>query len=207
MGWKTDLIVMDRELDESTILAALGRAGHKRAEMLTGEDLFPPKDFMMCTHKGCTIVGDPDLAGELASEFEDASVLSTLSSLGSTRVMACVLHSVVNLAAFSLFQDGRLVRAYASSSGDGVFIDEGEMLNCEKKVYSNYESKTLDNGSMVFVDEHDEYDQSALGEDVVFELLATFLGQRPDMDDSLFETEVHTYAAPPKGILARLIGG
>ena len=207
VGWKTYLVVIDDIVDEKVLLRAFNKEGRERVKQLTGAELFPASDFVVGTHNGCTIIGDPEIAMEMASEYEDSKVLSWVSSLGCSRVIACVLHSVVNLAAFSLFQDGRLVRAYACSADDGVFIDEGNRLECEKELYAKFRTETLDDGTLMYVDEHDEFDQSSLGEELVFDLLATVLGKRPDMDDKLFEIEVHSYSKPSKGLFSRLFGG
>ena len=207
MGWKTNLVVVDCVVEESVLLSVLGRESQVRSALLTGEDLFPSDDFVICNYKGCTLISDPDIANDFTSDYGNVEVLSKVDTLGGTRVVACVLHSVVNLAAFSLFENGSVARAYACAADDGVFIDEGEMLECEKSVYAEYEPKTLEDGSVVYCDEHDEYDQSSLGEEVVFELLATFLGKRPDMDDELFETDVYAYASRNKGFFSRLFGG
>ena len=207
VGWKTNLVIIDQLLDEATVLKALGREGYSYLDQLKGEDLFPSNDFVMGAHNGCTIIGDSDLADAFTTDYESAETQSLVTRLGGSRVVACVLHSVVNLAAFSLFNHGRLERAYACATDDGVFVDEGEMLECEKRVYAEYGKKTLEDGSVVFFDDHDEFDQSSLGEDVVFELLATVLGKRPDMDDDLFEIDIQRYAGRTRGFFSKLFGG
>ena len=167
MGWKTYLIVVDDIVSEDTILNALSRSDYELDVKLTGEDLFPSEGFSISSYNGCTIIGDPDLVMNIMDEYQDPQALARVSELGGARVVACVLHSVVNLAAFTLFQNGEVARAYVCASDEGVVVDEGDMLECEKRVYSAYETKTLEDGTKLFTDAEDEYDQSSLGEDVL----------------------------------------
>ena len=100
-------------------------------------------------------------------------------------VLRVGLHSVVNLWSYEYFEGGRLLRAYGGSADDGVMVDEGDLLPEERP---HFERSVVRDGQRSFHAEIDgrteEFDASAFGEELVFEVMGRFFGCRPDRADS-----------------------
>jgi hypothetical protein len=105
-----------------------------------------------------------------------------------------------------LYQNGNLVRRFAVSSEDGLLANDGQLLDAERKVMEQYREAKDDSGELVYVDANGEsYTLDALGEDIVFEVISTFTGKRPDFDTELFDAPADAYSKP--SLLRRLFGG
>jgi hypothetical protein len=100
-------------------------------------------------------------------------------------VLAIQLQSVVNLFGYAYFEHGKLIRARAGSADDGVFLDDGEWLPEEQRLFAK---SIVRNGHRVFEQEIngeiEEFSEDALGEEFVFELSRRFFGRRIDEFDA-----------------------
>lgn len=129
MGWKTDLIVIEgAAIERGELLKALGYEGVSSQQQSTCEAMFPPKSLLIGVHAGCTLVAEPKLPTKIMDHPTGVEARRLLALFPDQRILVCMLHSVVNLAAFSLFNKGELQRSFAASSDDGTFINVGEYL-------------------------------------------------------------------------------
>lgn len=195
MGWKTDLIILDGQLgDAKPLLLALGydKATVQAASSVAA--MFPPRQLLIAEYAGCTLIAEPSLPSAILGKPDGKEARRLLQQFPQHGMLVCVLHSVVNLAAFSLYQHGQLVRAFAASSDDGVFTDSGEPLAEEKQLLARFSKNIEDNGTAHYQDNNgDVLTLADLGEELVFEVMARFTGQRPDEDDALFDAPARAY--------------
>ena len=199
MGWKTNLIVLEGVIhDREALLAAMGRKGAiAKAQSTCGEAMFPPKALTIGTHAGCTLIGDPDLATDVIEKPDGIASTNLLAKFSDRQILVCTLHSVVNLAAFALFERGRLTRSFGVSSDDGVFKNIGEALPEEQRALSSYTQVTDEEGEVVLHDEHGEtFGIDQVGEDIVFEVMSRLTGKRPDRDEALLKAPADVYSKP-----------
>lgn len=92
-----------------------------------------------------------------------------------------ILHSVVNLYGYALYENGQLVREFAGCADDGITHEFGEPLPEERDAFSK--SKNVD-GERVFLVEYDgtieEVSHDGYGENLVFEVASRFYGEKVD---------------------------
>ncbi|SDW73527.1 DUF6928 family protein, partial [Nitrosomonas europaea] len=139
-----------------------------------------------------------ELQGKTLFDCSWLHSLKSWSLLKTRGDSCCVLHSVVNLAAFALYEKGELKRCFAASGDDGVFASTGKVLSAERKVTSQYAEISNGDGEIVYVDDDGEtFTLDALGEDIVFEIVSMMTGKRPDRDEELFSAPADIYSKPP----------
>ena len=104
-----------------------------------------------------------------------------MAAFPQAAVLRVGLHSVVNLWSYAYFERGRLVRAYGGCADEGVMLDEGDLLPEERP---HFERSVVRDGERFFYAEIDgrteEFDASAYGEELAFEVMGRFFGCRPD---------------------------
>ena len=195
MGWKTNLIVIEGVVqDRHQLLKALGYDGASIQRQSTCETMFPSKGLVIGDYAGCTLVAEPRLPTKILDHPAGVEARRLLAQFPDRRILVCVLHSVVNLAGFSLFNKGELQRSFAVSSDDGIFINVGQGLSEEQQMLARYEQVTDDQGEVNYRDTDGEvYTLDQLGEEIVFEVVAGLTGKRPDFDDALFEATADVY--------------
>lgn len=206
MGWKTDLILIESEVaDRQGLLQAIGRSNHSVERCGTCDEMFPPHSLLIGFHSGCTLVADPQLPTTIIDDPNSPDAHRLVAKFSDRRILCCVLHSVVNLAAFALYEKGELARCFAVSSEDGIIMNTGDSLDAERKVTDQYRHSLGDDGEHVYLDVDGEaYTLDALGEDIVFEVVSTMTGTRLDQDDELFSAPADVYSKP--SIIRRLLG-
>lgn len=110
-------------------------------------------------------------------------------------VLAIVLHSVVNLWGYSLYSKGQLVRSAAGASDDGPMVNVGVPLPEEEKILRKCPI--------------DRIDEEGLGEDLVFDVTARFLGKRIDefAEINLEMAEYKRKRSGPASFIKKFFGG
>ena len=113
----------------------------------------------------------------------------------------------MNLYAYALFENNKLVRSRAGSADDGVFIDIGEPIPEERPLFAK--SIVNSDGDQVWPEEYDgvveEMDHSCMGEEFVFEISQRFFGERFDCFDH-DELTMSEYRRSQKSLWQRLLG-
>lgn len=99
-------------------------------------------------------------------------------------MLAMVLHSVVNLFGYAIYQNGELIRVRAGSADDGLIIEQGEPLPEEEALFAK---SVLKDGERIYRTEIngqlEEFTEDTFGEEFVFDLSQRFLGSRFDQFD------------------------
>lgn len=199
MGWKTDLILIEGDVvSREELLEVIGRPGYSIHKRGTCGDMFPPRSLVIGAYSGCTLVADPKLPTSIIDYPAGQDANRLVANFADRQILCCVLHSVVNLAAFALYEKGELKRCFAASGDDGVFASTGKVLSAERKVTSQYAEISNGDGEIVYVDDDGEtFTLDALGEDIVFEIVSMMTGKRPDRDEELFSAPADIYSKPP----------
>ena len=195
MGWKTNLIIInDGALDEGKLLTALGYGGAIPQAECTCEAMFPPKSLVIGQYAGCTLIAEPKLPTKILDHPDGEEAKRLLNQFSANTVLICTLHSVVNLAGFCLYDKGVLKRCFAVSSDDGVFANIGSPLPEEDRLLSRF-VKSTDSGrrDLYQATDGESFTVDQLGEDIVFEVIARLLGDRPDKGDTLFNAHARAY--------------
>ena len=154
-----------------------------------------PRGFIVCHRNLAACLFDEAPARRIAgSAAVNAAFRARLLALRpGAEVLALELHSVVNLWGYALHRQGRLLRAAAGSSDDGVMVDQGASLAEEAALL----------GGRSLTEACDE----GLDEDLVFAVAARLLGTRLD-DFEAGDLQLSEYAAAslPRSLWCRWFG-
>jgi hypothetical protein len=201
MGWKASCVLIserepwhlasmpthDPEKARRLILD-LGLGPHRNRGVTTFEEGIYPDRLVIGAYKGVAIIGHPRLVRACLEPRADPLTERILTVFPRAAVLRVGLHSVVNLWSYAYFEEGRLVRAHGGSADDGVVLDEGDLLDEEKP---HFERSVVRNGQRFFYaeinGETEEFDASAYGEELVFEVMGRLLGCRPDRTRNEFD--------------------
>ena len=158
------------------------RLGRHRSRGMTTFDVgIYPDHLVVGAYDGDAVIGAPQVIDSCLSLGTDPLMGRVLRLFPDAAILRVGLHSVVNLWSYEHFEGGRLLRAYGGSGDDGVMADEGELLPEERP---HFERSVVRDGERFFYAEIDgrteEFDASAFGEELVFEVMGRFFGCRPD---------------------------
>lgn len=195
MGWKANCILLSERGD--AVFAKFPPHQPARAR-----ELLPKLGFENRTFKensdfaenvylpdGSVAIGAYDsglvLCGMKIDYPEKKSTLQLVQTLSqiypSATILEIGLHSVVNFFHYKLWREGKVVRHYSGDADAGVTADQGELLPVEEPHFRNSE---LRGGKRIFFTERDgqrdEYDASAYGESLVFDVAGMLLGESLD---------------------------
>lgn len=124
--------------------------------------------FIFCHSTMPAIFFDEKARAKMVGKIKDAEAkkadLINLFPEGQT--LSLMLHSVVNLWAYSFYDRGKLVRSAAGASDSGVFTNVGDPLSEEQTILEN---KTIDS-----------VNEEGYGEELVFEISRRLFGCRID---------------------------
>ncbi len=201
MGWRAACIFVNENKNTfltgnskprpelvQNVLNSIGLDDFESRDETTLDSCLYPDDHetWLGSFEGGHIIASQDLSNNLLRGGESKVVrgLSDIAPNGS--ILAITLHSGVNLFGYAYFENGVQLRARAGSADDGVFIDEGEPLPEEQKLFDLSEMR---DGERIFKIEDNgrvgEYTEDQMGEEFVFELCRRALGERFDGSDIL----------------------
>ena len=201
MGWKASCILVSernpRHLGTMPthdperarrLISDLGFGPCRSRGMTTFDVGIYPESLMVGVYEGAAIIGQPDIAKACLEPRADPITARILSVFPQASVLRVGLHSIVNLWSYAYFERGRLLRAYGGSADDGVVLDVGDLLEEEKP---HFERSVVRDGQRIFFVQRGgqtkEFDASAFGESLVFEVMRRFLGCRPDQTRDGFD--------------------
>jgi hypothetical protein len=194
MGWKASCILiserdpfhlgkmpMHNSERARRMITDLGLGRFRSRGMTTFEEGMYPETLVVGAYEGAAIIGHPNIANASLEPGTDPLTARILSVFPLAAVLRVGLHSVVNLWSYAYFERGRLLRAYGASADDGVVLDRGDLLAEEQP---HFEKSVVRDGQRFFYKEiHgqiEEFDASAFGESLVFEVMSRFIGSRVD---------------------------
>lgn len=195
MGWKASCILVDErkpghlvttsprhDPERARKVAGVVESGRHRSRGMTTFDAgIHPDSLVVGAYDGMTIIGHPDIAKACLEPAADPITSRILTAFPQAAVLRVGLDGVANLWSYAYFERGKLRRAHGGTADDGVLLDAGEPLTEEK---AHFERSIVRDGERIFFSEIDgraeEFDASAFGETLVFEVMARFLGCRPD---------------------------
>jgi hypothetical protein len=221
MGWKASCIfVNQREIGylgtfpqhdpelARNLVGALPLPRHEPGEMCSFETgMYPnPGQLIVGVYPGAAVIGHDKLCDSCFEGGVPPVVNVLQKHYSNAPVLAITLHSVVNLFGYAYFEGGKLIRARAGSSDDGIFLEVGEWLPEEQKLFAQL---TMRDGSRVFPQEingeTEELSEDAMGEEFVFDLSRRFFGCRIDECDA-WELKMQEFK-PVQSLFRRLFGG
>ena len=194
MGWKASCILVTETnprhlIDMPThdperarrLISDLGLGPHRSRGMTTFDAGMYPDTLVIGAYDGAAIIGHPDISTACLEPRADPMTTRVLAAFPQAAVLRVGLHSVVNLWGYAYFERGRLLRAFGGSADDGVVLDEGDLLDEERP---HFERSVVRDGQRFFFPDIngqiEEFDTSAFGEELAFEIMGRFLGCRPD---------------------------
>lgn len=211
MGWNTNIVLINKPYRAPLegLYKALGIAVEP-AGQATVEEVFSDCEHAACVWQGNTLFFGADLACDLTAD--DSRYLSRLHAVfPAQRIVAGVLASVVNGCTFAVYDDGQRIRHFVGSSVTGLVADDGDPLPEERRVLARCPVEEHPDGTTVCVGpDGDRRPYEEMGEEFLFELMASFLGWRPDGAEAgpFFEYGVEVFRRQ-RGIwpfLMRLVG-
>ncbi len=194
MGWKASCILVSerspRHLSAMPthdperarrLISVLGLGPCRSREMTTLDVGVYPDALVIGAYEGAAIIGHPDIVNACLEPRADPMTARILAAFPQAAVLRVGLHSVVNLWGYAYFERGNLVRAFGGTADDGVVLDEGDLLDEERP---HFERSVVRDGRRFFFADIDgqmeEFDTSAFGEELTFEIMGRWLGCRPD---------------------------
>jgi len=111
-------------------------------------------------YEGAFVLGSIPITEEAFAGVVPKAVTCVNTMLPGCRVLIVLLHSVVDLFGYAIFEHNRLVRARAGSADSGVYVDFGDLLPIERKLKA--------------------FDDTIDGEELVMEISRPFIGCRID---------------------------
>ncbi|WP_020470093.1 DUF6928 family protein [Zavarzinella formosa] len=215
MGWKASCILASNREDgylgalpahdpqrADEIIRQLGMGAFERVGPSTfDEGIYPQDDSLYVgAYDGAIVLGSEEVAAVCISEKTPSLILHLADCLPNARMMAMVLHSVVNLYGYAIYENGKLLRVRAGSSDAGVFLDKGEPLPEEQMLFAK---SIMKDGQRVYPTEIngevEEFSEDCVGEEFVFELSRRFLGKRFDQFDA-WELKMEKFARVKRSI-------
>jgi hypothetical protein len=194
MGWKASCILINQrepgylgnmpehDPERARRLIADLRLGPCRSQgMTTFDEGVYPERLVVGAYDGAAVIGDPKIIDSCTSLGDDPLMRRVLGQFPQAAVLRIALNSVVNLFGYEYFEGGKLRRGFAGCADEGVMLDVGEWLPEERP---HFERSVVRDGKRFFrVDINgaaEEFDASAFGEELVFEVMGRFFGCRPD---------------------------
>lgn len=198
MGWKAScILVNEREPGylgtmpphdpgrAERQIAQLGLGRHRSRGMTTFDEGICPNHLVVGAYDGAAVIGHPGIGDSCLVSGVDPLTARILAAFPQATVLRVGLHSVVNLWSYAYFEGGKLLRAYGGCADEGVILDEGSLLPEERP---HFERSVVRDGERFFYAEvggqMEEFDASAYGEELAFEVMGRFFGCRPDRADS-----------------------
>lgn len=198
MGWKASYLIINTKSNSThqEICRDLGFPAITPIDDAYFESVVNPygKQIFFGEYKGNTIIANADIPPMMVEDTTLDMYLGALTKhYPNAEICALVLHSVVDLWMYTVIKDGIPLRARAGAADEGIMIDEGKLLPEEQTFYD--QSTVDENGVRTFNIGGYNYNEQALGEELVFELHKRYTGHRLDMDDELlFETKLTGYS-------------
>lgn len=124
--------------------------------------------FIFCHSTMPAIFFDEKARAKMVGKIKDADARKTdlINLFPEGQILSLMLHSVVNLWAYSFYDKGKLVRSAAGASGSGIFTNIGNPLSEEQTILEN---KAIDS-----------VNEEGYGEELVFEISRRLFGCRID---------------------------
>ena len=140
------------------------------------ECMYPPGDqFCLGAYEHGFILSDQRLYE--FSEGDNTLHKIILKGYPTANILAIVLHSVVDLYGYDIYEKGKRIRFLAGSSDDGVIHDFGDLQPEEKPIFD--QSSIVDGERIFKLDikgRLEEFDMSGTGESLVFAVTKRYLG-------------------------------
>jgi Family of unknown function (DUF6928) len=204
MGWKASCILInEREpgylgtmpphnSERARKLIADLRLGRCRSRgMTTFDGGIYPDHLVIGAYDGAVVIGAPEIIDSCLSLGDDPLMRRIRKYFPQASVLRIALNSVVNLFSYEYFGGGKLLRAYAGAADSGVIVDVGERLPEE---WPHFERSVVRDGRRYFYAEingqMEEFDTSAFGETLAFEVMGRFFGCRPDQGSEVDPLEL-----------------
>lgn len=193
MGWKASCILINErrpgylgtmpphdQARAKRLIDELELGPCRSRGMTTFEEGIYPDHLVVGAYDGAAVIGHPKIINACSSPG-DPLMRRVLRRFPKAAVLRVSLHSVVNLWHYAYYEGGELLRAYGGSADEGVVVELGEWLLEERP---HFERSVVRDGQRFFCAEingrQEEFDASAYGETLAFELMGRFFGCRPD---------------------------
>jgi hypothetical protein len=190
MGWKAPCILINERAPgylgtmpphdpqrARRLIEDLGLGPCRSRGMTTFEEGIYPDRLVVGAYDRAAVIGTPDLINSSGRIGRNPLILRVMETFPKAAVLSVCLHSVVNLFGYAYFEGGVLLRAYGGSADEGVVVDRGEPLPEERP---HFERSVVRDGRRFFYadinGQREEFDASAYGETLAFEVTARFFG-------------------------------
>jgi hypothetical protein len=194
MGWKASCILINERgpgylgtrpshdpRRALVLIADLGLGPCRSRGMTTFDEGIYSDRLVVGAYDGAAVVGGRRIIGTCSSLGNDPLMRRVLERFPEAAILRTALHSVVDLFGYECFEGGKLLRAYGGSADRGVVTDVGAWLPEERL---HYERSVVRDGKRFFhasmYGQELEFEATAYGATLVFELMGRFFGCRPD---------------------------
>jgi len=197
MGWKLFAIIISPkpDLPVAELLAMLQLPNLQPANPLAFETAIYPKAGQLYIGKvnDALVITDYTLSDScIKKELSPVEQVLT-QAFPNAEICSMVLHSAVNYWGYSIVRNGQKIRARASSSDDGTYLEVGNPLPEEEDLLAK--STTDEAGNRLYNLNGDIYTEDCVGENFVFSIASRYFGTPLDqLDEAGFGTLLEGYS-------------
>ena len=199
MGWKASCILINERGPgylgtmpphdpgrAVELIAGLGLGRHRSRGMTTFDMGIYPDHLVVGAYDGAAVIGDPRIIDSCLSLGDDRLMGRVLGLFPQAAVLRVGLQSVVNLFSYEYFEGGQAApglrrqcrRWSPGGRGRAGCPRSGPTSSGPSSVTASGSSTPRSTGGT------EEFDASAFGEELAFEVMGRFFGCRPDRADS-----------------------
>lgn len=192
MGWKTSLVIINSlsQIKDQDLLTKLGYEDFTECEEETFEIAMYPETnkIYIGEFNGNRIICSQDLP----ITFFDKNISPTERTLNDlfpdTEICALALQSTVNFWGYSISKNNQKIRVRVGTADTGTAVEEGEILEEEKELFSKSEIDKEGNRIYHFEDFPNEpFTEDTVAEEFVFKISSRYLGQTLDTGNELLD--------------------
>ncbi len=199
MGWKASMIIVSKPapVDLRSLLGELGFSNLTKIEDEPVEVAINPRDnqVFIGSYKGNLLICALNFPMDFFYTYESHTEKILINTFPGCEICSIVLHSSINLWAYSITKNGQKIRVRAGRADEGTYIDLGEPLEEEKELLSR---STIDeDGARTYILEEfggKPMSEDQVGENFVFAICKRYFGEELDQADELLETELTGYS-------------
>ncbi|MFL5730214.1 MAG: DUF6928 family protein [Cytophagaceae bacterium] len=195
MGWKIcSVFIKDAatSTDLEVLNAVYGMNEATKQNEVSYEEAAMPEDGLIYIgrYNNSLIISDLNLLEDIGQKETSRIENLLIKKFPRHEILSCCLLSWNNTYGYSLIKNGVKIRAKYGSADEGLVFETGEPLEEERELYSKSKLNKTGDRIYYFDDFPDEpFSEDQVGENLVFNICARFLGQPLDRADDEFHFE------------------
>lgn len=199
MGWKLNTIVYHaKEITPERMITTIGKfyegREYEKIDVASFSECLNPDEetFYIGKYKDHIIINAWEMPFEFfTSQYTTTEKLWRTLTSENKSLYSFVLNSIINLWGYTVIRDQQKIRCKTGTMDEGVILDIGEPLACEKELLSK--SIIDEEGDRIYMTDGMELYEHQVGETQVFKYFEHIFGKKLNSDSELMELEMQGY--------------